>query len=39
MSAIEFKKQVKRQFNLVEKNVEYQGKTTRVYVYDETTVD
>lgn len=39
MSAIEFKKQMKRQFNLAEKNVEYQGKKTRVYQYDETTTN
>lgn len=39
MSAIEFKKQFKRQFNLVEKVVEFQGKKTRVYLNDETTVD
>lgn len=38
ISAIEFKKQMKRQFNLVEKNVEYQGKKVRVYC-DETAVD
>ena len=38
MSAIEFKKQIKRQFNLVEKNVDYRGKKVRVYC-DETTVD
>ena len=38
MSAIEFKKQIKKQFNLVEKNVEYNGKKVRVYL-DETTVD
>jgi putative DNA primase/helicase len=38
MSAIEFKKQMKRQFNLAEKNVEYQGKRVRVYC-EETTVD
>lgn len=38
MSAIEFKKQMKRQFNLVEKNVDYRGKKVRVYL-DETTVD
>jgi putative DNA primase/helicase len=39
MSAIEFKKQMKRQFDLAEKNVDYQGKKTRVYVYDETAVN
>ena len=39
MSAIEFKKQIKRQFNLVEKIVEYQGKKTRVYLHDETTTN
>ena len=39
MSAIEFKKQMKRQFNLAEKNVEYQGKTTRVYLHDEATTN
>ena len=38
MSAVEFKKQMKRQFNLVEKTIEYQGKKVRVYC-DETTVD
>ena len=38
MSAIEFKKQMKKQFNLVEKNVDYNGKKVRVYL-DETTVD
>ena len=39
MSAIEFKKQMKRQFNLLEKNIDYQGKPTRVYLYDETAVN
>jgi putative DNA primase/helicase len=38
MSAIEFKKQIKRQFNLAEKTVDYLGKKVRVYC-DETTVD
>ena len=38
MSAIEFKKQMKKQFNLVEKNVEHNGKKVRVY-FDETEVD
>jgi putative DNA primase/helicase len=38
MSAIEFKKQMKRQFNLVEKNIEHNGKKVRVY-FDETTAD
>ena len=37
ISAIEFKKQMKRHFNLAEKNVDYQGKKTRVYLYEETT--
>lgn len=32
MSAIEFKKQMKKQFDLVEKSIEYQGKKVRVYV-------
>ncbi len=31
MSAIEFKKQIKRQFNLAEKTVDYLGKKIRVY--------
>ena len=38
MSAIEFKKQIKRQFNLAEKNVDHLGKKVRVYC-EETTVD
>ena len=38
MSAIEFKKQMKRQFNLTERAVEYQGKKVRVYC-DETATD
>jgi putative DNA primase/helicase len=38
MSAIEFKKQMKKQFNLVEKNVEHNGKKVRVY-FDETETD
>ena len=38
MSAIEFKKQMKKQFNVVEKNVEIGGKKVRVYC-DETTTD
>jgi putative DNA primase/helicase len=36
ISAIEFKKQMKKQFGLAEKNIEYQGKKVRVYQYDET---
>lgn len=36
MSAIEFKKVMKRQFNLAEKIIELHGKKTRVYLYDET---
>lgn len=38
MSAIEFKKQMKKQFNLVEKNIQMDGKVVRVYS-DETAVD
>ena len=38
MSAIEFKKQMKKQFGLVEKNIEREGKKVRVYC-DETEVD
>ena len=38
MSAIEFQKQMKKQFNLVVKNVEKDGKKVRVYC-DEATVD
>lgn len=37
MSAIEFKKQIKRQFNLAEKNVDHLGKKVRVYC-EETAV-
>lgn len=36
ISAIEFQKQMKRQFELVVKTVEYDGKRMRVYGYDET---
>jgi putative DNA primase/helicase len=39
ISAIEFKKQMKRQFGLVEKNIEFNGKKTRVYLNDETTTN
>ena len=38
MSAIEFQKQMKKQFNVVVKTVELEGKKVRVYC-DETTVD
>lgn len=38
MSAIEFKKQMKKQFNLVEKNIEHNGRKVRVY-FDETATD
>lgn len=39
ISAIEFQKQMKRQFELSVKTVEYDGKRMRVYGYDETTTD
>ncbi len=39
MSAIEFKKQIKRQFSLLEKTIQDNGKRVRVYQYDETTID
>lgn len=39
VSAIEFKKQMKRQFNLVEKTIQREGKRLRVYQYDETTTN
>lgn len=39
VSAIEFQKQIKKQFGLVVKTVEHNGKRVRVYDYDETTVD
>lgn len=39
ISAIEFKKQMKRQFGLLEKTIQQEGKRVRVYQYDETTVD
>jgi putative DNA primase/helicase len=39
ISAIEFKKQMKRQFGLLEKTIQDEGKRVRVYQYDETTVD
>ena len=38
MSAVEFQKQMKKQFNLVVKNVEVNGKKVRCY-FDETTVN
>lgn len=38
ISAVEFQKQMKKQFNLVVKNVEINGKKVRCY-FDETTVD
>jgi hypothetical protein len=38
MSAIEFQKQMKKQFNLVVKTVEIGGKKVRVYCDDETEV-
>ena len=38
ISAVEFQKQMKKQFNLVVKNVEVNGKKVRCY-FDETTVD
>jgi putative DNA primase/helicase len=37
ISAIEFQKQMKKQFELVVKTVECDKKRVRVYVYDETT--
>ena len=39
VSAIEFQKQMKKQFGLTIKTVEVDKKRVRVYVYDETTVD
>jgi putative DNA primase/helicase len=39
ISAIEFKKQMKKQFGLVEKNIDFNGKKTRVYLNDETTTN
>ena len=39
ISAIEFKKQMKKQFGIAEKNVEFNGKKMRVYQYDETAVN
>ena len=39
MSAIEFQKQTKQQFNLTVKTVEVNGKKTRVYVDESTTTD
>jgi putative DNA primase/helicase len=36
ISAIEFQKQMKKQFELVVKTIEYDGKRMRVYGYDET---
>ena len=38
MSAIEFQKQMKKQFNLIVKTVELEGKKVRIYV-EEATVD
>ena len=38
MSAIEFKKQMKKQFGLAEKNIEFEGKKVRVYC-DEATAN
>lgn len=35
MSALEFQKQIKRQFNLVVRVIEHNGKKVRVYVYGE----
>ena len=39
MSAIEFQKQMKKQFDLVIKNVEVNGKKVRVYFNEQTTVN
>jgi hypothetical protein len=39
LSAIEFKKQLKKQFDLVEKIIDYNGKKMRVYQYEQTRVD
>ena len=39
MSAIEFQKQIKKQFNLTVKTVEMDGKRVRVYVDESTTTD
>lgn len=39
ISAIEFQKQLKKQFNLVIKVVQHDGKKVRVYDYDETTTN
>lgn len=39
MSAIEFQRQMKKQFNLVVKTVDAHGKRTRVYVDEPTTTD
>jgi putative DNA primase/helicase len=39
ISAIEFSKQMKKQFELVIKTIEYDGKKLRVYQYDKTTND
>ena len=38
ISAIEFKKQMKKQFGLIEKNIEVNNKRMRVYQHDENTV-
>ena len=39
VSAIEFKKQMKRQFDLVEKTIQKDGKRLRVYQYDDSTTN
>ena len=39
MSAIEFQRQMKKEFNLVVKTIEFDGKKMRVYQYDETTTN
>lgn len=39
ISAIELQKQMKKQFGLVVKTIQSEGKKTRVYQYDETTVN
>lgn len=39
MSAVEFRKQIQRQFGLVIKTVELHGKKVRIYCEDSTTVD
>lgn len=39
MSAIEFQRQMKKEFNLVVKTIDFDGKKMRVYQYDETTTN